>query len=180
MRAYVFPYLLALMLGIFGGCAIGVTNADTEFSDSAARVSDPDEEEPAEGDDEPPIVMDAGPVDAVPSDSGTSSKDAGSAKDAGALDAAMDAAAADASRDSATPSDASGSLDTGAALPDAGAQKDAGSDAGRDAGSDSGSSGGPRCSANTCNNDCSLLGPLRCCRDNDTCGCSWAPGAYCM
>jgi hypothetical protein len=31
-----------------------------------------------------------------------------------------------------------------------------------------------------CSNDCSISGPFRCCTLLDTCGCSWAPGAYCL
>jgi hypothetical protein len=39
-------------------------------------------------------------------------------------------------------------------------------------------------SVGTCNADacppCSLSGVVKCCTTNDTCGCSWAPGAYCL
>jgi hypothetical protein len=39
---------------------------------------------------------------------------------------------------------------------------------------------GGSCNADSCNNDCSISGPFRCCTLLDTCGCSWAPGAYCL
>jgi hypothetical protein len=54
---------------------------------------------------------------------------------------------------------------------------------GNDAGSarpSTGSTGSTRCQASTCTNECSLAGPLRCCSDRGTCGCTWAPGAYCI
>jgi hypothetical protein len=40
--------------------------------------------------------------------------------------------------------------------------------------------GTTRCQASTCTNECSLAGPLRCCTDRGSCGCTWAPGAYCL
>jgi hypothetical protein len=36
------------------------------------------------------------------------------------------------------------------------------------------------CDPLRCNNECSLAGPLPCCTLLDTCGCTWAPGAYCL
>lgn len=36
------------------------------------------------------------------------------------------------------------------------------------------------CNALRCTNECSLAGPLPCCTLLDTCGCTWAPGAYCL
>ena len=39
------------------------------------------------------------------------------------------------------------------------------------------SSGGGRCSGCM---GCSVIGPFPCCRDNGTCGCTWAPGGYCL
>lgn len=36
------------------------------------------------------------------------------------------------------------------------------------------------CNALTCTNECSVAGPFPCCTLLDTCGCSWAPGAYCL
>ena len=45
----------------------------------------------------------------------------------------------------------------------------------------SGSSGGSRggCTP-ACNQSCFPAGVLACCRSNGTCGCTWAPGAYCL
>ena len=43
-----------------------------------------------------------------------------------------------------------------------------------------GSTGTTRCQASSCTNMCSLAGPLRCCTDQGRCGCTWAPGAYCL
>ena len=36
------------------------------------------------------------------------------------------------------------------------------------------------CNERSCTNDCSLGGPFQCCTLLDTCGCTWAPGAYCL
>lgn len=36
------------------------------------------------------------------------------------------------------------------------------------------------CGDNLCANDCALTGPFRCCTPLDTCGCTWAEGAYCL
>jgi hypothetical protein len=36
------------------------------------------------------------------------------------------------------------------------------------------------CNALTCTNECSVAGPFPCCTLLDTCGCTWAPGAYCL
>jgi hypothetical protein len=38
-------------------------------------------------------------------------------------------------------------------------------------------SSGGRCSGCM---GCSVIGPFPCCRDNGTCGCTWAPGGYCL
>lgn len=36
------------------------------------------------------------------------------------------------------------------------------------------------CQASRCTNSCGLDGPINCCTLLDTCGCTWAPGAYCL
>ncbi|HKP56599.1 MAG TPA: hypothetical protein VJV78_07765 [Polyangiales bacterium] len=41
----------------------------------------------------------------------------------------------------------------------------------------SGGSSGGRCN---CNQDCFPVGVLACCRPDGSCGCTWAPGAYCL
>ena len=46
-----------------------------------------------------------------------------------------------------------------------------------------GTSGGAGRGGNTrcaCNQDCFPVGVLACCRPNGSCGCTWAPGAYCL
>jgi hypothetical protein len=48
---------------------------------------------------------------------------------------------------------------------------------GRDAGSARPSTG---CVESACKNTCALDGPFNCCTLLDTCGCTWAPGAYCL
>jgi hypothetical protein len=177
---------LFLLLGALTGCAIGVTNDDElNVGDSAARVSEPDDDaaDEAESDAQVEAPLDAGSGANAPSDSGSgaSTKDASAVQDAGGVrDAATDASSLDASPD-ATLLDAATDAATTDAGSDAGAHEDAGSAAGRDSGSaDGGTGGGAHCTVSACSNDCSLIGPLRCCRENDTCGCSWAPGAYCM
>jgi hypothetical protein len=47
--------------------------------------------------------------------------------------------------------------------------------------SGSGSTGGSRGGCNpACSQSCFPVGVLACCRSNGTCGCTWAPGAYCL
>lgn len=60
----------------------------------------------------------------------------------------------------------------------------------RDDVSDAGAPAGPApsltrpdgsCSvASDCANTCAFVGVVSCCRDDDRCGCTWAPGAYCL
>ncbi len=68
-----------------------------------------------------------------------------------------------------------------------GGRADAGATTGTGAGSTRGgtAAGGASgtttgCNALRCTNECSLAGPLQCCTLLDTCGCTWAPGAYCL
>lgn len=95
--------------------------------------------------------------------------------------------------------------DAGAPVGDAGAPPDASSPAGADAGWDAGarrpslipglppppdlpavigSFSPPRARACMKSADCTVscfpLGAVACCRADKTCGCSWAPGAYCL
>lgn len=46
-------------------------------------------------------------------------------------------------------------------------------------GTSGGSSRSSACDVLSCPG-CSVVGPFPCCRSNDTCGCTWAPGAYCL
>lgn len=45
-------------------------------------------------------------------------------------------------------------------------------------GQTAGSGGGSTCDPKSCKN-CSVAGPLGCCKHDGTCGCTWAPGAIC-
>jgi hypothetical protein len=76
----------------------------------------------------------------------------------------------DAGSTSGTPSTGSGrtTSDAGAARP---TQT-------RDAGTSRPAATG--CNAASCKNSCGLDGPINCCTLLDTCGCTWAPGAYCL
>lgn len=47
-------------------------------------------------------------------------------------------------------------------------------------GSGTGGSGSGSCSPGSCSQPCFPIGVLACCRSNGTCGCTWAPGAYCL
>lgn len=92
--------------------------------------------------------------------------------------------------------------DAGSPPSDAGAPRDAASSTGVDAGRDAGASrpslipglpalpdligtlSPPRTRACMRSADCTVscfpLGAVACCRNDKTCGCSWAPGAYCL
>ena len=60
-----------------------------------------------------------------------------------------------------------------------GASSGTGGSSGRGGSSAAAGSGGrsERCE---CRTGCLLIGVFPCCRDNGSCGCTWAPGAYCM
>jgi hypothetical protein len=105
---------------------------------------------------------DAGP------DAGGARSDAG-AKDSGSKDAgaAIDAAIADAGHSTSAPVDSGTTTTTTTPTP------------ARDAGQAAPKPGGCR-SAADCTTSCVPIGILNCCRDNGTCGCTWAPGAYCQ
>lgn len=101
----------------------------------------------------------------------------------GSVTAAGASGRADAGSVSAANGGASGSSTQragtgGSAAPRAGTGG-AGSGASR-AGSSGGGAGGMSGGRCTCNNACFLTGILPCCRANGSCGCTWAPGAYCM
>lgn len=97
-------------------------------------------------------------------DAGSALADAG-AKDAGkATGAAIDAAIADAGRGTSTP------VDSGTTTPTPTPTRDAGPVTPKPGGCKS---------AADCTSSCVPIGILNCCRDNGTCGCTWAPGAYC-
>jgi hypothetical protein len=184
---------LGLVLFGLAGCAesaITDGDPDTDFQPSLADEAGssdadsgaPDAGRPASGEDPSPpwTPLDAGGaqpgLDAGTSDAGstgTGSSDAG-ARDAGSADAgARDAGtAADAGvRDAGVRDAGSPQADAGGGTPDAGT---------RDAGTavDAGGGSGSCNTAEDCNNDCSVAGPIRCCSEN-RCGCSWFTLAYC-
>jgi hypothetical protein len=82
--------------------------------------------------------------------------------------------------------------DPGDAMGNAGSGGRAGSGASAGSGTSSGSSGSGGASGSSssggsrggctpaCNQSCFPAGVLACCRSNGTCGCTWAPGAYCL
>jgi hypothetical protein len=189
------PYaraLLALPLLLALSCASGVGDSEFDDVDSAASVADPDGAEEEAGDDgwiAPPMAPEAGSI--APADSGGTqgASDAG-ARDAGGGADASGMSRADAGLDAGMSGANDAGLDSGTATRDAGGSaSDAGgaSDAGRDSGAqrDSGQSGGgtpgggASCDPANCEG-CSVVGPFPCCRDNNTCGCTWAPGGYCL
>lgn len=172
---------VAVAAGLIASCAIGVTSE--RGLDDSASVEEPDE---PEEDAAEPAVDATSAVDAAEpardggGDSGVPSpaKDAGSLSDASSV---RDAGAMDAASDAATSGPDAALVEAGVDAGSSAGAKDAGSDAGRDSGvatADSGTPGGS-CRASACTNDCSLAGPLQCCKDNGSCGCTWAPGAYC-
>lgn len=123
-------------------------------------------EEPLTGDVAPDAAFEAGVVDtgvdsALPPWLADPQYDAGTSMIAPALDASRVApAASDASRPTRTS--------------DASSARPARSDAA------TGSGGSTRCQAASCTNSCSLAGPIKCCTESGSCGCSWSPGAYCL
>jgi hypothetical protein len=181
----------AVLLLALVGCARSAIEYQEDDDFSQREAGDPGDawqdvedggEDPADG---------AVPIDPSSGDDGSAPRDANAsggtdassnpARDAGsssAQDASMNTPQ-DASM--STPQDAASSADaSGNAPADAGASAatDA-SGAPVDAAPRDAATGGS-CNANSCNNDCSISGPFRCCTLLDTCGCSWAPGAYCL
>ena len=187
--------LLALSLLVSLSCASGVGDTGLDGVDSAASVADPeddgDQDAGADASNEgwvaEPMLPESGP--SAPRDSGTATD--ASARDAGRSDGGS-ANASDAGLDAGASGSSDAGLDAGNAPRDAGGANDAGADAGRDSGAqrDSGQSGGGTPGGGTpggagsCNplncDGCSVAGPFPCCRDNNTCGCTWAPGGYCL
>jgi hypothetical protein len=108
------------------------------------------------------------------------------------------AAPGDAASSTASATSPLAAADAGGAASDAGARAGAASqDAGRDAGTtrpsllptlpgglDLGSLSPPRPRACMASKDCTVscfpVGFVSCCRADHICGCSWAPGAYCL
>lgn len=80
--------------------------------------------------------------------------------------------------DSATPNDASkpdgSSPDSAVSTPDSSVTPADASlpDAARDAAP-------AACEPDKCTNSCGISSPVRCCKSDDTCGCTWVSGIYC-
>jgi hypothetical protein len=186
---------LGLVLFGLAGCAESAITDDVPATDILPSLGNeagsddgagaaPDAGGPAGGEDtSPPWTsldagaaqpdLDAGRSDAGARDAGSSDagvRDAGAAAEAGTADA--DAAAEAGTTDAGVRDAGSPPADAGTATPDAGT-RDAGTAV--DAG---GGSGGSCNTAEDCNNDCSVAGPIRCCSAN-RCGCSWFTLAYC-
>jgi hypothetical protein len=80
---------------------------------------------------------------------------------------------------------ASGSGGTGGRSGSGGGGGSGGAGSGGSSGAGGGSSGtggssSGGCPASGCTNSCFPVGVLACCTDFGTCGCTWAPGAYCF
>jgi hypothetical protein len=100
-----------------------------------------------------------------------------SAGTGGRAGAAASAANGGASGTSTQPAGTGGS---GAAPAGTGGSGSGGTSAGSRAGASGGGTGGATGGRCMCTNTCLLIGIAPCCRANGSCGCTWAPGAYCM
>jgi len=169
--------LLAFLTICLAGCAVSPivdgdwseeSEVDSGFESSEGPATDPAGDEPgvdpnaASGD--PPSEGPSAPspggaqkVDASASaDAGGTPRDA-SVKDAGAKDAGRTGTGTGTSTPTPTPAPA------------------------RDAGQSTTKPAAGMCrSATDCTESCVPIGILNCCRANGTCGCTWAPGAYCL
>jgi hypothetical protein len=163
--------LTSLVSGPLAGCAASAIDdpeLETDTDDVLAnedRGEDGGEEEEEEEDPPPTTKRDA----SMPKDAATPPRDSG-AQDASVKDASVDAGS--------KPADASAAKDA-SATPDASAPKDAGSDAGKPA--EPPPSEGQCSKDSDCKNICIAVGILPCCNSLlNSCGCTWAPGAYCL
>jgi hypothetical protein len=153
----------ALLLS--AGCAVGapVAEDDEFFEQNAEERSDGGELGALDAAMIDPSLIDPGPIDSgnflPPFMGGASGATSGGT--AGGTIPPRDAGAAG-GRDAST----SAPRDAGTTPPPATTTFDASAAAG--------------CNALTCTNECSVAGPFPCCTLLDTCGCTWAPGAYCL
>jgi hypothetical protein len=140
-----------------------IDDRDTGLT-TAPPAGDPQDDEPISR----PAPLDAGAL-----------RDAGSARDAGAVASgdAIDSGApkldsgSTAKPDTGTPPVSKPPVDSGAIMSVA----DAGT---RPPPAETPSN---KCVKHTdCKNICIAIGIVSCCRDDGRCGCSWAPGAYCL
>lgn len=148
--------LLALSALCLGGCAVSPISdddaaIDLDLDDASVEAN----ESPASGEDD--------------SDEGDEKPPA--RRDSGARDAGAPSVSA---RDSG----AAQAKDAGGAAKDSGAHKPT-TDAGSTKPSSPPASGTCRQDAD-CTQSCVPIGILSCCKADRSCGCTWAPGAYCL
>lgn len=188
-----------LLIPIFHVCALVLTSCAQSPIDESLALDDAlagdDELAPSEDDDSSEARGEEAEVE-VDDDDATRADDARDGADTRAdEDDDASPAQSEAARQDAGLRDAA-SMRDGAALPGSGESavvrrdaststappaRDAGSGTARDAGMTSPASGGEGCrSSAECRNSCFPVGIAPCCRANRTCGCSWAPGAYCL
>lgn len=152
-------------LTLLAGCAVAAPDAahDPFFEENAHEGEQGAGDLDASGLDP---ALDPGPVDPGPIDSGNV------LPPFGATGGATLGGAAGGTTGSAPPARDAG----GGSTPTPGAGRDAG------ASRPPTPAGAPAaaCDPFTCTNECSAAGPFPCCTLFDTCGCTWAPGAYCL
>lgn len=174
-------------------CSVGLAAA---LLGCAASPVDPADEE-GRDDDDPALVEDAGAADPDAPDAATSGDaatraDGQVAADAQVVrDAAVPRDATLPARDAAlAPADASAPPPARDAAPPA-STVDAAADASRPVDASAVDAAAPRDAAtpgangrcqrsSDCDAVCAFTGILPCCREDRTCGCTWAPGAYCL
>lgn len=174
--------LISLFLGcplVLASCAQSPIDESLAWDDAldgddepAANDDDDSSSEGAEDDDDDESSRDDEPSD----DDGvtmpefeTGMRDAGIPRDAATLPGSGESAIV--RSDAATPT----------TTPSTTPARDAGSTQSRDAGTSSAPTSGEGCRSNAdCRISCFPIGIAPCCRANRTCGCSWAPGAYCL
>jgi hypothetical protein len=166
-------------MGLVGCAASPVVDSvgGDRVDEDGGLVASEEPATPEDDDDEPGIDSNADPSAGETSAPGTVSprlpdagraNDAGSAPaDAGPRDAGVkDAAIADAGRSS------TGAADSGPAVP---------TTPPRDAGQSTSQPAAGKCRTDAdCTEPCVPIGILNCCGSDGTCGCTWAPGAYCL
>lgn len=177
------PAWFGAIFGVLVGCALSPEQMDPLDSDghSATDVDaalagrDAATNERDKRDAKPSMLAQPGDSDDRADDQtdDDQTEDQGAEEDAGQRDAA--------------PIEPSGPPATDASTPKADASLAISRDAGRDARADDASArrdaslpAGSCRSAFDCREPCVLTGILPCCRDDHVCGCTWAPGAYCL
>jgi hypothetical protein len=154
-----------------GGALTGCLPCDTAPSYAAGRG--------ASGTGQSSSAVSEPPVAGKPavSDGGSGGGGRGGGASAGAINAAGKGGSGGAGGSSASASNAAGKGGSGGGGGSSGSASNA---AGK-----GGSGGSTKPAPAGCSSDCAAklcfpLGVLGCCKSNGTCGCTWAPGAYCM